>query len=408
MPPSGDSWPQVGETKPLTILNDFHTDHSQTEEALLEFPLFPSFPTEIALAIWKCGLQRHRLISITVIDNDGNDSPPQSPPRGKNYRLSVTSNHRLSPLLRVSHESRQAVLEFYRVHIPCDFNTHGERRCLYLNPEFDFLYIKPEGAPEILVDVVHDVKAYDPLGFGILNMVVTDDIPYFRPNELKLPMNPFRLAPPALSVFTSTLTNLRRVFSQHIVRSDTRHLFDSLNMGEVGFNRSFPINSPTEAFDLIETDPRPIDADLEKVSIGKDPRSMLCQWQEMESKFQICRSRPVEFQFLITAPTYGQMENMKISTRADADKFLQFEEGRWHSKFEKGGIYAQFGYENPDTPESLKKAPMPVVGFWLFPVDAFGEVPKGKFEEIRWSLKELADLTKHRPQLGVFLLPHEE
>jgi hypothetical protein len=201
MSPSGDGWPQVGATKPSTIiLNDFHSDHSQAQEILPEFPLFPSLPIEISLAIWKCVLQRHRLISITVIDNDGkNGSPPRSPSQslytarnergntisGKNYRLSVTTNHRLSPLLRVSRVSRQAALEFYRVHIPGDFDIHGQRECLYLNPEFDFLHLKPEGVPEILVDFVHDAKAYDPLGFGVLNMVIGDDSPY----DLELPMS---------------------------------------------------------------------------------------------------------------------------------------------------------------------------------------------------------------------------
>jgi len=104
---------------------------------------------------------------------------------GEYYRLSVTTNHHLSPLLRMSRESRQAALEFYRVQIPCDFNNYGERRRLYSNPEFDFLHIKPESAPEILVDFIHAAKAYDPLGFGILNMVIGDGVPY----DLKLPMS---------------------------------------------------------------------------------------------------------------------------------------------------------------------------------------------------------------------------
>lgn len=199
MSPSDDGWPQVGEARSSLILNDFHSDYSQAEEALLEFPLFSSFPIEICLAIWKCVLQRHRLISITIIDNDGNGSPSRSPSQslytarngigniisGKNYRLSVTTNHRLSPLLRASRESRQAALEFYRVHIPYDFNIYGERRCLYLNPEFDFLHLKPEGVPEILVDFTHDAKAYDPLELGVLNMAIGVG----KPEDLALPMS---------------------------------------------------------------------------------------------------------------------------------------------------------------------------------------------------------------------------
>jgi len=62
-------------------------------------------------------------------------------------------------------------------------------------------------------------------------------------------------------------------------------MFDSLDMAEVRYNQLFPLNSLTEAFDLVETDPRSIDADLDKVSVGWDPRAMLSLWQEMESNF---------------------------------------------------------------------------------------------------------------------------
>lgn len=198
--PSRDGWAQVGENKPSIILNDYYSDYSrdEKEKALQEFPLFPRLPTEISLTIWKYVLQHHRLISITVNDKNRGGPPPWTRDRslyttkngigniisGKHYRLSITTNHRLSPLLRTSRESRQAAVEFYRVHIPCDPDTHGERRSFHLNPEFDFLLIKTEGVPEILADFVHDAKAYDPLGVGILNM----GIGVGKPGDLELPM----------------------------------------------------------------------------------------------------------------------------------------------------------------------------------------------------------------------------
>ena len=173
--------------------------------------------------------------------------------------------------------------------------------------------------------------------------------------------------------------------------------------------------SPTEAFDLFETDPRAIDADLEKVSIGWDPRAMLCLWQQMESKFQIRHSWPVEYQVLVTAPPYGQVEQMVITTRADADKFLQFEENLWRSYWEVDVFnFAEIFNKDmhPDSPENLKKAQMSVIGFWLFPVEAFGNVPdehleNEDFKDIRWDMKLVLDLSKHRPQLGTYHLPLE-
>ena len=56
-------------------------------------------------------------------------------------------------------------------------------------------------------------------------------------------------------------------------------MFDYLDIGEVRFNSSYPITATTKAFDIVP-DPRPIDADLDKVAIGWDPRSMACLWQQ--------------------------------------------------------------------------------------------------------------------------------
>ena len=165
------------------------------KEAAAEFPHFSRLPVEIRSAIWKCSLQRHRLIGITVVDETEDDDDYKPPPytarnslgniiSGQRYRLSITTTHCLTPLFWVNGLARQAALEFYRVHISYDFNAYGERLCLYLNPELDILHLRPEGAPEILVDFVHDVKAYDPLGLGILNMAIGTG----KPRSLSLPI----------------------------------------------------------------------------------------------------------------------------------------------------------------------------------------------------------------------------
>ena len=182
--------------------------HSQTED-LHEFPIFSQLPLDISAAIWRCVLQCYRLIVIEVTEDNSNNNnnqadDPQNLPLSKsthqeplssrknslgntiserNYHLRITTCHRLHPLFQVCHESRQAALQFYRVHIPSDFSTHGNQRCIYLNPEFDFLHIKQQDAPHLLVDFVHDLKAYDPLGIGILNIGIGDNGSY----ELELP-----------------------------------------------------------------------------------------------------------------------------------------------------------------------------------------------------------------------------
>lgn len=182
-------------------------------------------------------------------------------------------------------------------------------------------------------------------------------------------------------------------------------MFDALDMAEVRHNRSFPITANVEAFDLVGTDPRPIEADLDKVALGWDPRSMPCLWQQMERNFEISRKPgTTEFVYHITAALFGG--DSVVCSRADAVNLLQREHDGWRSGWGKGSFFEKHGYKDPDTPEKLINAPIPAFGFWVLPLDALGEVPKGEFKDItRWDMKMVANLEKHRPQLGVFRLP---
>ena len=195
MYPSGEGWAYASNSECTTLLNDFHSDQAGTD-ALPSFRQFSHLPLELILLVWKHVLQRHRLISISIIDKA--HQPPWEDIEihditrnslgniisGTNYRIQITTHHLLTPLLCVSRESRQAALDFYRVHIPYDRKRYGEGRCIYFNPEFDFLHVRPKGTPEILADFVHDFKAYDPRGAGIFNIGIGGGTPH----ELELPM----------------------------------------------------------------------------------------------------------------------------------------------------------------------------------------------------------------------------
>ena len=432
-----EDWAQAREPDGTTILNDFHSDqvNANIEGTVSSFPKFSLLPTELRLLIWKYVLQQHRLISITVVDK-AHQAPRksrsvQSSTRnslgnvvsGECYKLQIATYHMLTPLLRANCESRGAALEFYRVHIPYDRGSHGERRYICFNPEFDYIHLVPEGFPEILASFVHDFKAYDPRSVGILYLGVGVG----KPHDLELPMgeprisvngtsystnavlcitDPSNLTSLVLSTFQTTLANLRRVFFHNVARWDSRMMFDSLDMQEVRFNRSYPICAVSEAFDFVGPDPRPIDADLDRVAIGWDPRSVPCLWRQMESRFGITRkSETTEFVYHISGPLFGK--HPAIHSRNGAAASLQGEKEAWRSGWEKGGLFARFKYEDPDTLEKLKNAPISAFGFWVLPLDAFGEIPERDFEGIRWESKMVVSLEKHRPQLGVFRLPQE-
>ena len=328
MEPSGRIEFEQNDSEPTARLNHLCSDCLLRE---VDFHKFPDFPPEIALMIWKFALQRHRLISLFVVSGDySNHHYPHSERYsaknelgkivcGGNYWLSVNGIHRLSPLLGVSHQSRKAALNFYRVQIPYKY---GERRCLRLNPEFDFIQIELLGPPEILVDFVHDVKAYDPSGIGILNIGI-GDAGDGEDDGLQLPMSmsspklgslseclcdqfpdPNDLPPLTLSSFTATLTNAWRIFFHHMVfnydtwqmagsvsRTNSSHRAEPLDsveyldiaeslerdesldndedmniaecrrMAAECANSLVPIYSTIEAFELVETDPESIDID---------------------------------------------------------------------------------------------------------------------------------------------------
>lgn len=199
-----------------------------------------------------------------------------------------------------------------------------------------------------------------------------------------------------LSSFKTTLSNLRCVFFSKIVYVGARTMYGYDRRRIVHYNRSYPITAAAHAFNLIGADPRPIEPDLDKVSIDRDPRSMPYEWQQMERRFGITRKEPqtTEFVYHFSAGIWGPKTAFHASSRSDAISTIQRERDEWNSRFGAR-----------DTPESLKSAPIPAFGFWVFPLDTFGEIPDGYCDPDMWERNMIVSLKKHRPQLGVYRLP---
>ncbi|KAF4634122.1 hypothetical protein G7Y89_g3977 [Cudoniella acicularis] len=394
----------------FTILNDSHSKFIIPAQHLKELPTFPRLPNEIALKIWKCALQSHRLIGIKILAKYNDNLPSVATSEmpytrtnslgnkisGKRYHLSITTDHRPSPLLQVCHQSRQATLEVYRIRIPIDFHTYGEERCIYLSPELDFWHIQAEGSPDIQADFFHDAKAYDPAGLGIVNLVIGNNL--LDPSEDLLPMDHSSLSTPALLAFKTMLKNLQRLFFFHPCRGGNRISYNCFNMRKVRYNRSFPIQSFAESFDLIETEPRPIDGDLDELSVGHDPRALLFLWQKMEKEFQIFRSQPLDIRFIITAPT-SKEDKLDIHCRDGANRYLEYEKELWCSGWAEDGTFTRWFRTNPETAESVRKASIPAIGFWIFLAAAFGNMTDDMPEDlspivdhIYWDFRTVVDL----------------
>lgn len=123
----------------MILLNDFYSDYSRAEQQSSTFIPFPRFPTKISLAIWKSFLQRYRLITLDIRANVADESLLYSERNNLrniisgSYQLSIATDNHLSTLLQVNSQSRQAALEYFRVHIP--YEEDGQQRYLHLNPD---------------------------------------------------------------------------------------------------------------------------------------------------------------------------------------------------------------------------------------------------------------------------------
>lgn len=208
----------------VPILNDTYPAGDTPAGGSPTFPFFARFPPEIRLKIWQSFLQRRRIIQLELAAarRGGSGDDERAPPYTTRNELGrVLSGdefhpflHTLPPrcrLLEVCHEARQAALDFLRVRLPCHTRSqlaqfHGTAEparpiVIYLNPEWDFLFITRYGSGKFLADFLHDFRAHDPKSRGVQHLV------------LRLPMfggvNPRDVREPGRPAFVETLANLQ-------------------------------------------------------------------------------------------------------------------------------------------------------------------------------------------------------
>lgn len=150
---------------------------------------FPRLPTELRLHVWQVCLRQHRMIGIDIhapIDELGLPYPGRINPakswyyKKRNHRGKVVSGRTyllsmpgvlgydataLSPLLWVNAEARQTALSFYHIRLP--FPTTAADKVLYLNADYDVVFLSVQGTPStsrpdtLLADFLHDAAAFD-------------------------------------------------------------------------------------------------------------------------------------------------------------------------------------------------------------------------------------------------------
>ncbi|RYP82753.1 hypothetical protein DL769_001562 [Monosporascus sp. CRB-8-3] len=375
------------------------------------FNPFPILPAELRVKIWHLALERQRIIKVRLLNRmlingllaQQGDIKPKTY-ENERYGVIVHGYQTLSKLFRVSRESRDAALSFYRVHLPC-WLIKGVTRddamkpgILYFNPEYDFLYIRNDNNIDTgqAVDFLHDLKTiHDPRYVGLLNLAI--DINGLIGGGGLCTIDPFVLDPLLKTSFTETLIQLREVFFIQ-AQGTGRHvlgLWRGLPPPENLVNLSFPIAAMMPTFDRLRPDPRLIGPDLGKVYVDSDPRGMLYAWGRLVYNYFGGGVIPqTEHRVLLTfAPRHN------IYDYRDAEEWLQREENNWLKETSKDN-------QSGRVPDGGSEAAVRTAfGFWLFPVHAFGGLPENPNDGFRNEAPCPMDLKENWPDLALLNLP---
>lgn len=369
--------------------------------SLSHFRCFPDLPAELRRKIWRHSLERERIIRMLLYIDDWNEI--HNPTGKAPYSIIVSGHQALSKLLRLNQESRKAALEFYRVHIPCQFsgtekiktseNANTTPGTFYFNPEFDFLKIYSQWlVKDTLLDFIHRLKTvYDPRHIGLLNLAVT--INDLNANDHFM-VQPADVNPEVRKSFTDTLNQLQEVFFLS-TRGQGRQIlgWTSNISGDTILTRSIPIAQRTPTFERLGRDPRAIAEDLTHIYLDASSlKDVITLWQRMLKKWG---ASPPNIQYRLYVAFAPHLEDDRIYDRTTAESWLQKEDYKLKRIIEFPEEYPGAKPEKYKN-EDLEKAVRPAFGFWLFPIESLDQEDDSK---------ELLDLSGFWPDLALKSLP---
>ncbi|KUI70892.1 hypothetical protein VM1G_06413 [Cytospora mali] len=367
------------------------------------FHPFPSLPKELRLQIWEEAVPRERLIrvSLTIPGERQVDPPPRwleknhlgKPISGPRYRALAEGHQLNSKFLRVNKEAREVALAFYRVHLPCCFTDpgrqHFEKATLYLNPEHDILHIRADApVKETLIDFFWDMKAYDPKGLGLLKMAL--DLEGFCSNDLQYLKRSDILLIRQREALIGTLSQIRELWFAYVEpgmsqppKSDHTFCHGSHHDACAGWNKIHvsttspsvvPIITSISTFNRVGSDPRQgAEAELTRLWMGNiDPREIIWRWNRLLRTWGIQHEpEQVKYRLLVGQRPVSRHRKWHIGT---ADQAMEFA----HVKYREcnGGV-PPVSAKSEGEGEAIAEKRI-AVGYWLFPVEAVGDVGEGE------------------------------
>lgn len=374
-----------------------------------KFHPFPRLPAELRIMIWRRALPRKRLISMqlmAVANEEDSDMVNESHKLENSYAVYVNGYQMNHTLLSVCRESRVEVLKVYRVHIPCSFvSTRDEHHIcdstsniyhwykstpttLYFSPEDDVLQIAYSGFfSNFLAVFIHFTTRlkmeYDPRHVGLLILVLdrltivelfTEDI---RWQDTNIP-----------DAFRETIAQLRQFW----YNNKTCHVPWMRWMPLSASRFTIPRMVSVPNFELLEADLRHIPRGDSQVSL------VIPDWKRLEAgKTALWKKSLMEIGVALSDQTTYQIMysncywDQVAWDRDSVDECFSEEYQRAHAVLEDNTRA-----ERPFI-EDMQYAVCPAVGFWLLPLEGFGDSTDGAGN---WAERN----SSFRPQLALSTL----
>lgn len=383
------------------------------------FPLFSSLPKELRLQIWEEATPRQRLVHMIIAPGPHSDDEVPvryleknhlgNPISGSGYKIYVEDGYLDHPLLCVNRESRQVVLDFYRIRIPaCSYGTRRiyEGRELRINPEHDVLQVlAAEPVKRTLIDFLWDLKAYDPKGVGLLKLATNlmefclNDLQYLRRSDLLLIRQ--------RKALFETLSQLQEVW---FINNETYGALPKRSVAD-GSDNLAPFSIRMSGYESIGPEPRDgAEAELEHVYMGSiDPRELIWRWMRLLRTWGV-RHPPGQVRYRVVVARHrrtprkdSSMARLRramglLNILGDGDPDREYR----HKKCVRPIACEAGGGPSPD--ELVAGGSWPTktaaVGFWSFPLEAVGDIGEDKsIYDMDFQPDRFLDMRTYWPEL---------
>ncbi|KAF4998708.1 hypothetical protein FGRMN_3034 [Fusarium graminum] len=404
----------------------------------VSFPQFVNLPAEIRCMIWNFAMAYNRLINVELHQQTGRkkalkylngiseDLKRLFNDNTNDYGIPYFHGSAMSALFQITSESRREAEKFYRVKILGTAYGNYERSVngiLYLCPELDMVHISAASSPfGGVMEFAQNVLINDPKGIGLINIGIPADV---SADDAKSVANETSFQLEHLSEVIGRFEKV--VFVQVTAPHQLYKQLCNASTPIAKLHRPTPVAGQATCYDILDTDPRPIQDELKRLYLGSvDPRRGLGAWnlflEILQAKIldeNIHDRNNHNWNFHNHNITYHLMlyysEHHASYTLDEAPEQIRGGQACVGEESVTYGCDVQKRSSGCDlmtkevlgTIQERNKMPQLAIGFWLFPIESIGSLASN----MPWSIvvklqyDRVENMTKYPPQLCLFHLP---